>query len=338
MSVDEIPRPAEVPSVEELLKRLDAACPRELLANETRRVIERARARMRRGETVEVGTIPAEILRSLATLERPSLRHVINATGIILHPRLGRAPLPPGIDGGYSNLDFDVTTGRKTRRDVHLRDLVERLTGYPGLPVNNNTAAMWLVLHELAGGGEVVVSRGELIDLGDGVRLPEIIARSGAAIREVGTANRTRIEDYQSAIGEHTKLILRVHASNFQLSGFSGRPDTAAISEVARKAELPLYSNLGSGSLIDLQPWGVREPVVADELENGAHLVSFSADKLTGGPQAGIITGDPGLINRLRRNPMLRALQCDKLTCAALETTLRSILFCRFEDVPGRYR
>ncbi|HYO82631.1 MAG TPA: L-seryl-tRNA(Sec) selenium transferase [Bryobacteraceae bacterium] len=335
MSVEGPPRSSELPSVEDLLRRLDAACPRELLANETRRVIEQARSSMRRGEPVEVASIPTRILQSLASLEKPSLRRVINATGIILHASLGRAPLQPVFDGGYSNLQLDLTSGKRIKRDLHVRDLIERLTGYPGMVVNNNAAAMWLVLHELAGGGEVIVSRGELIELGDGLRVPEIIHRSGALIREVGTTNRTRLDDYRSAINSDTRVILRVNPSNFQVTGFASRPEIGPLAELAREHGIPLYENVGSGCLVDMQAWGLKEPVVADSLQRGANLVSFSGDKLLGGPQAGLITGDSALIARLRRNPMYRLLRCDKLVYSALEGTLRSFLFCRFASIPA---
>ena len=326
----------ELPSVEEVLQRLDARCPRELLANETRRVIEQARERVRRGETIEVGRIPELVLQSLEKLEKPSLRRVINATGVVLHTNLGRAPLSCTPDAeGYSTLEYDLSAGRRGKRDVHVSPLIERLTGYPGIVVNNNAAAVWLALNELASGYEVIVSRGELIEIGDGFRIPDIMARSGAVLREVGTTNRTRIEDYRNAVNERTRVIMRVHPSNFHISGFTSKPPLRELVTLAHEHNLVFYEDLGSGCLVDLKPWGVDEPVVADSLQCGVNLVSFSGDKLLGGPQAGILTGDCDLIARLRRNPMFRALRVDKLIYSALEMTLRNTLFCHLDRIPA---
>jgi L-seryl-tRNA(Ser) seleniumtransferase len=326
----------ELPSVDQVLSRLDARCPREVLANETRRVIDEARRRAKQGEPVDVAAIPARILSELKRLEMPSLRRVINATGVVLHTNLGRAPLAEGAPTtGYSNLEYDLTTGKRGRRDAHIGNLLERLTGFPGIVVNNNAAAVWLVLNELAAGGEVVVSRGELIEIGDGFRIPDIMARSGATLREVGTTNRTRIEDYRDAVNERTRLILRVHPSNFHVTGFTSKPTLAELAQLARERSIPLYEDLGSGCLVDLRPWGVEEPVVADSLRAGVHVVSFSGDKLLGGPQAGVIAGDATLVARCRRNPMFRALRCDKLVYGALETALRHTLFCHWERLPA---
>lgn len=326
----------ELPSVEEVLSRLDARCPRELLANETRRAIEDARARAKRGEAVDISSIPKRVLSELERLEAPSLRRVINATGVILHTNLGRAPLPRAASvTGYSNLEFDLQTGKRGKRDAHVAELIERLTGQPGILVNNNAAAVWLVLNELAAGGEVIVSRGELIEIGDGFRIPDIMQRSGAVLREVGTTNRTRIEDYRQAINERTRLLMRVHPSNFHMTGFTARPSLSELAQLSREYDIPLYEDLGSGCLVDLKPFGVDEPVVSDSLSAGVSIVSFSGDKLLGGPQAGIIAGETNLVQRCRRNPMFRALRCDKLVYASMEAALRHSLFCHWDQLPA---
>jgi L-seryl-tRNA(Ser) seleniumtransferase len=326
----------ELPSVDEVLQSLDSRCPRELLASETRRIIDQARDRLRRGELVDVSSISSMVLESLQGLEQRSLRRVINATGVVLHTNLGRAPLPEfGFPGGYSNLEYNLETGRRGNRDSHFTPLLERLMGRPGIAVNNNAAAVYLALNELAAGYEVIVSRGELIEIGDGFRIPDIMAGSGAILREVGTTNRTRIEDYAAAINERTRLIMRVHPSNFHISGFTSKPRVNELAELGRERGIPVYEDLGSGCLLDLKPWGVEEPIAVESLAHGINLVSFSGDKLLGGPQAGILAGDPDLIQRLRRNPMYRALRLDKIICSALEITLRHLLFCHWEEIPA---
>ncbi len=274
--------------------------------------------------------------RNLAKLEAPSLRHVINATGVVLHTNLGRAPLAPFEPlFGYSNLEYDLAAGRRGKRDVHASELLERLTGAPGIAVNNNAAAIYLALNELAAGFEVVVSRGELIEIGDGFRIPEIMQRSGAVLREVGTTNRTHIGDYREAINERIRLLLRVHPSNFRIEGFTARPELRELAALAKERGVPLYEDLGSGCVADLRAFGVEEPLVADSIRAGVNLVSFSGDKLLGGPQAGILAGDAALVARLRRNPMFRALRLDKLIYQALETTLRNLVLERWDQVPA---
>jgi L-seryl-tRNA(Ser) seleniumtransferase len=213
--------------------------------------------------------------------------------------------------------------------------LIERLTGAPGIAVNNNAAAIYLALNELAAGFEVVVSRGELIEIGDGFRIPEIMQRSGAVLREVGTTNRTHIGDYREAINERTRLLLRVHPSNFRMEGFTARPELRELAALANERGVPLYEDLGSGCVMDLRAFGVEEPLVADSIRAGVNLVSFSGDKLLGGPQAGILAGDAALITRLRRNPMFRALRLDKLIYQALETTLRNLVLERWDQIPA---
>ncbi len=261
---------------------------------------------------------------------------MINATGVVLHTNLGRAPLAAFEPlFGYSNLEYDLAAGRRGKRDVHASELIERLTGAPGIAVNNNAAAIYLALNELAAGFEVIVSRGELIEIGDGFRIPEIMQRSGAVLREVGTTNRTHIDDYREAINERTRLLLRVHPSNFRIEGFTARPELHELAALAKERGVPLYEDLGSGCVADLRAFGVEEPLVADSIRAGVNLVSFSGDKLLGGPQAGILAGDAGFIARLRRNPMFRALRLDKLIYQALETTLRNLVLERWDQIPA---
>jgi L-seryl-tRNA(Ser) seleniumtransferase len=236
---------------------------------------------------------------------------------------------------GYSNLEYDLFTGRRGRRDVHISGLLERLLDAPGLAVNNNAAAIFLALNELAGGGEAIVSRGELIEIGDGFRIPEIMARSGAVLREVGTTNRTQIADYRAAITERTRLLMRVHPSNFRMSGFTARPELGELASLGREFGLPVYEDLGSGCIADLSAFGIDEPLVSQSLKAGADLVSFSGDKLLGGPQAGILAGKAETIARLRRNPLFRALRLDKTIYQALAETLRRLLFERWDEIPA---
>ncbi len=326
-----------LPSVESLLQQLaglEARFPRRLIVEETRRALECAREAIREGRSAPA-LLPA-ITEALARLETPSLRRVINATGVVLHTNLGRAPLPQaGLPAGYSNLEYDLASGKRGKRDVHAASLLERLLGCPAVAVNNNAAAVYLALHELAAGYEVIVSRGELIEIGDGFRIPEIMQRSGAILREVGTTNRTRVDDYRAALNERTRLLLRVHPSNFHVRGFTARPDVRELADLGREAGIPVYEDLGSGCLVDLQPFGVTEPLAQDSLAAGVSLVSFSGDKLLGGPQAGILAGRPELIARLRRNPMFRALRLDKVIYQLLEVTLREILLERWDKVPA---
>src|SRR6202453_240671 len=306
------------------------------MVEEVRRVLEKTREEIRAGRTVNPVPIEKRVERNLAKLEAPSLRRVINATGVVLHTNLGRAPLAPFVPlFGYSNLEYDLAAGRRGKRDVHASELIERLTGAPGIAVNNNAAAIYLALNELAAGFEVVVSRGELIEIGDGFRIPEIMQSSGAILREVGTTNRTHIDDYREAIHERTRLLLRVHPSNFRMEGFTARPALGELVALAKERGVPLYEDLGSGCVVDLRAFGVEEPLVADSIRAGVNLVSFSGDKLLGGPQAGILAGDADLVARLRRNPMFRALRLDKLIYQALETTLRNLVLERWDQIPA---
>ena len=332
----------ELPAVHEVLERMPEECsrfPRALVAAEIRRVLEQARAEIRSGQNggAPVETpIEARAAQALAELERPSLQRVINATGVVLHTNLGRAPLGHAeLLPGYSNLEYDLATGRRGKRDAHLSGLLERLLGAPGIAVNNNAAAVFLALHELAGGGEAIVSRGELIEIGDGFRIPEIMARSGATLHEVGTTNRTHIADYRAAINQRTRLLMRVHPSNFRMAGFTARPGLGEIVSLGREFGLPVYEDLGSGCIADLSAFGIDEPLVSASLQAGVDLVSFSGDKLLGGPQAGILAGKAETVARLRGNPLFRALRLDKIIYQTLADTLRCLLFERWDEIPA---
>ena len=329
----------QLPSVDEVLLKLAALerwFPRKLIAEEIRRVLDAVRSEIRGARESTPQSVEERVASNLEKLEQPSLQRVINATGVVLHTNLGRAPLV-AIDPvrGYSNLEYDLDSGRRGNRDAHIGGLLERLTGAPGIAVNNNAAAIYLALNELAAGYEVVISRGELIEIGDGFRIPEIMQRSGAILREVGTTNRTTLEDYAEAINERTRLLLRVHPSNFRIEGFTSKPTLRELAALGRERRVPLYEDLGSGCVADLSVFGIDEPLVSDSLLAGVNLVSFSGDKLLGGPQAGIVAGDEPLVQRLRRNPMFRALRLDKLIYQTLEHTLRLLLLQRFDQIPA---
>lgn len=330
---------AALPAVHEVLERLGdwaARFPRPLVVEEIRRQLSRLRQELAQKPDAEPAEIDHRVRQALEALEIPSLRRVINATGVVLHTNLGRAPLGRFEPlAGYSNLEYDLEAGRRGKRDVHVSGLLERLVGAPGIVVNNNAAAVFLTLHELAAGHEVIVSRGELIEIGDGFRIPDIMARSGALLREVGTTNKTHLDDYRAAISERTRLILTVHRSNFRITGFTAQPALAELAALSREHGIPLYQDLGSGCLVDLRPYGFDEPMPQASLRDGVDLVSFSGDKLLGGPQAGIIAGRAELVARLRRNPMFRALRVDKLGYQALETTLRRLLLGAEDQIPA---
>jgi L-seryl-tRNA(Ser) seleniumtransferase len=281
----------------------------------------------------------------LRTAMRPSLIRVINATGVIVHTNLGRAPLSEAaldrisaVAGGYTNLEYDVARGTRGRRDVHAAQLIARLTGAEAaVVVNNNAAATLLVLAALAGGREVIISRGELVEIGGGFRVPDVMAQSGAVLREVGTTNRTRANDYAAAISDRTALILRVHPSNFKIVGFTERPALEELVALGRRFNVPVAEDLGSGwlgwPLREELPEALRdEPIVSESIGAGADVVCFSGDKLLGGPQAGIIAGRRDALDRIRQHPLMRALRVDKLTYAALEATLEAHAIGRGQD------
>jgi L-seryl-tRNA(Ser) seleniumtransferase len=260
-----------------------------------------------------------------------------------LHTNLGRAPLSGATAEeirrtatSYSNLEYDLEEGARGKRDVHVAEMLQRLTGAEAaIVVNNCAAAVLLVLAALARGGEVLVSRGELIEIGDGFRIPEIMAQSGAVLREIGTTNRTRIADYESAINENTRLLLRVHPSNFTITGFAEKPSLDELASLAERTGLPLVEDLGSGCLVDLTAAGITEPTVRQSVDAGVSIVMFSGDKLLGGPQAGIIAGKKELVGRVRRHPLFRALRVDKLTTAALAATLGAYLRGAVDEIPA---
>jgi L-seryl-tRNA(Ser) seleniumtransferase len=321
----------DLPSVDELAgdRRLAGAAPRPLLVSAARSALARAREELQAG--AELGDLVERVESELAAARGPRLRRAINATGVIVHTNLGRAPLArealervSAVAGGYSNLEYDLAEGGRGSRQDHVAPILRRLTGAEAaLVVNNNAAAVLLALAALAEGREVLVSRGELIEIGDGFRIPDVLARSGARLREVGTTNRTRATDYDRAIGPETGLLLRVHQSNFRVVGFTEQPRLADLVRVARAHGLPLVDDLGSGALFASSSLLLGdEPTARESLEAGADLVCFSGDKLLGGPQAGIIVGRAELVERLRRHPLQRALRADKLTLAALEATL----------------
>src|SRR6266540_1751507 len=314
----------DLPSVDELARGLDDP----LAVEAARSVLERARERIRAGS--DPGDLEARLRDELAAARAPRLRRVINATGVIIHTNLGRAPLPAKalervqeVARGYSNLEYDVSAGARGSRQDHVAESLRRLTyAEAALVVNNNAAAVMLALAALAEGREVLVSRGELIEIGDGFRIPDVLVRSGARLREVGTTNRTRAADYAEAIGPETAVLLRVHQSNFRVVGFTERPTLPELAQVAQSHKVPLVDDLGSGALVDVG----NEPTARASIAAGAALVCFSGDKLLGGPQAGIVVGRTDLVERLRRHPLQRALRADKLTLAALEATLRLYL------------
>lgn len=353
LSTDQADLLRQIPSVDELLAqpRLGALAQRvnrELLVEITRSVLADLRRRITGESTFTAIAVDSSALeeRIASIVERvlaSSLEPVINATGVILHTNLGRAPLSEAAieeigrsATSYSNLEYDLDAGARGKRDVHVAQLLERLTGAEAaIVVNNCAAAVLLVLAALAKDAEVIVSRGELIEIGDGFRIPEIMAQSGAVLREVGTTNRTRIVDYENAINEHTKLLLRVHPSNFAISGFAEKPSLHELVLVARRMNLPLVEDLGSGCLIDLSESGIAEPTVRQSVDSGVSIVMFSGDKLLGGPQAGIIAGKKELVGRVRRHPLFRALRVDKLTTAALAATLGAYLRGAKDEIPA---
>jgi L-seryl-tRNA(Ser) seleniumtransferase len=315
----------DLPSVDELARGSDDA----LAVESARAVLARAREHIRTG--ADPGDLEERLRQELSAARRATLRRTLNATGVIVHTNLGRAPLAEAalervheVGRGYSNLEYDLSAGTRGSRQDHVAGILRRLTGAEAaLVVNNNAAAVLLALAALAEGREVLVSRGELIEIGDGFRIPDVLARSGARLVEVGTTNRTRAADYERAIGPETALLLRVHQSNFRLVGFTELPSVAELAKVAQRHVLPLVDDLGSGALTPSNSLLLREePSVRESLDAGADLVCFSGDKLLGGPQAGIVVGNAELVERLRRHPLQRAVRADKLTLAALEGTL----------------
>jgi L-seryl-tRNA(Ser) seleniumtransferase len=364
-SVDDVMRASEV-SV------LAASYGHDAVVDAVRSVLARLRQEITSGLLDEnslqlaLSGIEAAIEKELRHALRYSLRPVINATGVILHTNLGRAPLSEtAIEhirvtaASYSNLEFDLAASARGKRDVHVDRLFRRLledesgvggihsTGREGVPVpaqvavstivvNNNAAAVLLALNTLAEGGEVVISRGELVEIGGSFRIPDVMAKSGAILRDVGTTNRTRVADYERAITERTRLLLRVHRSNFEITGFTEQASTVELVALARKHRIPLMEDLGSGALFDLRTVGINgESGVLDSLRGGVDIVTYSGDKLLGGPQAGLISGSPELVARMRSNSLFRALRVDKLVYAALEATLLAYVRKDHDAIPA---
>jgi L-seryl-tRNA(Ser) seleniumtransferase len=342
----------EIPSVDELIGRprlgaLSETVGRGVVTQVARNVLADVRSGMlREGPAAPAHTVEAleaRIADEVKVLLAPSLRRVINATGVILHTNLGRAPLADGVLSHlgetatrYSNLEYDIESGHRGKRDIHTSRLLAELAGAEAaIVVNNNAAAVFLILNTLAKGAEVIVSRGELIEIGDGFRIPDIMAESGALLHEVGTTNRTSIRDYERAINERTKLLLRVHPSNFRITGFTERASLEELVALGRRTQIPVYEDLGSGCVMDLSAAGLSEPLARESCAAGAAVVSFSGDKLLGGPQAGIIAGKQEIVERIRRNALFRALRVDKLTIAALEVTLKAYLRGALDEIPA---
>lgn len=330
-----------------LLREAESTLGHKRLLHLIRMVLEDARQQLRANPAAEVSieTLERQILTRAEAEARPSLLPVINATGVILHTNLGRAPLAPAaiqrmveVASQYSNLEYDLERGERGKRDAHTAGLFAELLGAPAtLVVNNNAAAVFLALNTLAEGGEVLVSRGEAVEIGGSFRIPEICARSGATLRDVGSTNRTRLADYSAAVNERTRAILRVHPSNFRLEGFTEKPALAELVELASRYKLALIEDLGSGCLVDLGPLGFQdEPPVAASLTAGVDVITFSADKLLGGPQAGILIGKPEPLARIRKNPLFRALRVDKLTISALQATLELYLRGDLDAIPAQ--
>jgi L-seryl-tRNA(Ser) seleniumtransferase len=335
-----------IPNVDDFLEReivrhsLDEH-PRWAVLQAVRDVLENRRLSVAALTTPEDDTVfdtasqEEDFVSLLVAHSRPHLQPLINATGIIVHTNLGRSPLPPdvlehaaAIAGGYSNLEYDVPGGLRGSRQDHVASLLCSLTGAEAaLAVNNNAAAVLLSLDTLASGRQVIVSRGQLVEIGGSFRIPDVMTKSGALLREVGTTNKTHLADYRNAVGEETALLLKVHTSNFQVVGFTSSVDLAELAALGKEHSLPVMDDLGSGSLVDLSPFGLHgEPTVQSAVAAGADIVTFSGDKLLGGPQAGLIVGRREYIDRIRANPLHRAVRIDKLTLASLEATLRIYL------------
>jgi L-seryl-tRNA(Ser) seleniumtransferase len=365
----------KLPSTDELLRQPEIQVLIEseghsAVAESIRAVLTRLRQEINRGQVDErsldlvLGGLPAAVEHQLRRLLGYSLQPLLNATGVILHTNLGRAPLAAAVfdhiqatASAYSNLEFEVSTGERGKRDIHVDRLFRKLlandraetglgpasersspTVSPAastIVVNNNAAAVLLALNSLAEGGEVVVSRGELVEIGGSFRIPDVMQKSNATLREVGTTNRTRISDYENAISDRTRLLLRVHRSNFEITGFTEQPGLDELVRLARRRKLPLMEDLGSGALFDLRSVGITgEPGVLDSLRAGVDVVTYSGDKLLGGPQSGLISGRADLVARMRSNSLFRALRVDKLTYAALESTLLAYIKRDHDAVP----
>jgi L-seryl-tRNA(Ser) seleniumtransferase len=329
---------ASLPAVDELLKSKDGAqwlagYPRTLVLKAIRDVLTSRRSKILKGEATDlaIDSLTAEVSLSLEQLSTFSLRPVINATGIVIHTNLGRAILSDAmlanvltVGRGYSTLEYDIVEGQRGKRHAHIKGLLREITGAEdAIIVNNNAAAVLLCLNTLARGKKVIVSRGELVEIGGSFRVPDVMAAGGVRLHEVGTTNKTHLHDYANAIEEETGLLLKVHQSNYRMIGFTSEVDIRDLVELGRSREIPVMFDLGSGSLIDLRPYGINlEPTVQEIVKTGVDIVTFSGDKLLGGPQGGIIAGKQCYIEQIQRNPLARAMRVDKLTLAAFESCL----------------
>ena len=333
-----------IPQVSKILERFKGSFPEDLVKRVAREVTERYRKEIREGRRDSVDDIFEEVERRIREGQKTKLRRVINATGVVINTNLGRSPLAEEvvefireIGSSYSNLEFDLEKGERGSRNAIVEGYLRELTGAEAaLVVNNNAGAVYLVLNTLAAGKEVVVSRGELVEIGGSFRIPDIMRCSGANLVEVGTTNRTRISDYESAISENTALLMKVHRSNFYMEGFVESTPLEEIVELGRRKGIPVYYDAGSGLLVDLEKLGLKGDEISFRrcIDIGVDLVSGSGDKILGGPQAGIILGRKDLVERMKKNPMFRTLRVDKLTLAGLEMTLKIHMEGRIEDIP----
>jgi L-seryl-tRNA(Ser) seleniumtransferase len=332
----------KIPGVDRLLDspeiiEISSKYPRSLILNAINQVLDETRKRIATGDESKVsfdltlGPISTRVVERLELLARPSLRPLINATGVVVHTNLGRSILAERVlqrfgplSGGYSNLEYDLDQGKRGSRYTHVEGILKELTSAEAaMVVNNNAAAVFLALETLARGGEVIVSRGQLVEIGGSFRIPDVMRKSGAKMVEVGTTNKTHLSDYEEVFGPDTALLLKVHTSNFQIVGFTEDVDTTQLVNLGKKYGIPLMEDLGSGCLVDFSKYGLtKEPTVQEVLEQGVDLVTFSGDKLLGGPQAGIILGRKDLVEAIKKNQLTRALRIDKLTLIALEETL----------------
>lgn len=340
MSVNEKMR--HLPAVEKVMQAIKPAVkarfPREILVKKIQAVIEAYRQRIRNEELKAVPAIMeicAEVEKALLRLSTPQLKPVVNATGVVLHTNLGRAPLSDravaavtAVARGYCNLELDLSTGKRGSRYSHVEELLCQITGAEAaLVVNNNAAAVLLALSVLGAGKEVIISRSQLVEIGGSFRVPEVMAQSGCILKEVGATNKTKLSDYEQAIGPNTGLLLKVHTSNYRIVGFTQEVGLADLVELGKRYQLPVMEDLGSGFLVDLAARGIGdEPTVQASIAAGADVVTFSGDKLLGGPQAGIIVGKKSLLDKMKKHPLNRALRIDKMTVAALQATLLAYL------------
>ncbi len=352
----------KLPQLGEAIRRPEfTSFPHTMVVAAARSVLAGIRQRIAKGEhteaslETEIAHLPRSILAALHEGERYSLRPVINATGVVLHTNLGRAPLSEAairniaqVAGGYCNLELDLASGERSRRDEHVERLILRVAAlrsgqdadafarsHGALVVNNCAAATYLALNSLAEGGEVIISRGELVEIGGGFRIPDILRKSGCILREVGTTNRTRVADYEAALSPNTRLILRVHPSNFSMEGFTERPALSALVALSRQYAVPLFEDQGTGCLVDLADYGVpHQASLIESIRGGPDLIAASGDKLMGGPQCGVLLGRRELIDKVLSNPLLRAFRVDKLTYAALEATLFEYLAEELQRIP----